>query len=58
MCDCHPRSSEDEAMWKKAKMVPPTKQEWAMLHDFIESYKSLRIYNFKQQAGVSMKGVV
>jgi len=48
MCDCHPRSKEDMELWKqKVKKEPPSKEEWAFLHDCIERYIAFRIENYK-----------
>jgi len=47
MCDCHPRSAEDEKVWHLAKREPRTREEWVFLHDAIERYKQFIIEHYK-----------
>lgn len=52
MCDCHPRTPDDEKVWRSVKDQPATKEEWAFLHDCIERYRMLRIENHRKQLAV------
>jgi hypothetical protein len=52
MCDCHPRSAEDEKIWQTAKRETRTREEWMFLHDAIERYKQLILDNYKAPAAV------
>lgn len=48
MCDCHPMSKEDEAVWTRVKNKPRTREQWAVLHDAIERYRALLIADYKR----------
>lgn len=49
-CECHPWSEDDERIWKLVKSQPRTRQQWAALHDAIESYRRLLIEDYKRAA--------
>ena len=56
MCDCHPLSKEDAAIWKRIKDAPRTKEQWAALHNAIEGYRRLLIEDSKRAARDAEKG--
>lgn len=49
MCDCHPMSKEDTAIWALVKKQPRTREQWAALHDAIEQYRRLLIADYKSR---------
>lgn len=42
MCECHPRTKEQEQEWKRTKSEPNSREDWADLHNAIEEYKQRR----------------
>lgn len=42
MCDCHPLTPEQREAMRVTEPEPMTREDWADLHDAIESYRRRR----------------